>query len=247
MKSPTCPICAGKHVYAECTDHTPKCSNCGGAHSAAYNKCPKYIQSAEVTRVVATTGISYRDAVARLGGALQPPSRLPQPSQTGSDPDIEQAAVTKGVQTVALPPPLTSLLNPLMKLQIKRFSSIATQTEEDIVLSINNTSTQEAQTDQIDYTKDSTQAASVVKNYNNNTADKNNKDVQVVQHNHNDVTDFIKTVVNTLNRGGADRRGCGSDIMKSAITLFKLSKEEQKMLNMGTILNKVTKNTNNNV
>jgi len=40
-EKPTCPVCSGKHSFAECqTKDDKKCANCGGAHSTSFRDCP---------------------------------------------------------------------------------------------------------------------------------------------------------------------------------------------------------------
>jgi len=63
----TCPTCAGSHSYDACPDKSaPKCLNCGGPHSVGYSGCPVYTKAQAVTKLVITTGMSYRDAVVKI-------------------------------------------------------------------------------------------------------------------------------------------------------------------------------------
>lgn len=63
----TCPVCAGSHTFDECTSRDlKKCANCGGAHSASYRNCPRYILAKQVTHRVATRHMSYRDALVQI-------------------------------------------------------------------------------------------------------------------------------------------------------------------------------------
>jgi hypothetical protein len=62
-----CPICAKDHGYESCPNKLQlKCANCGGPHSAGYKDCPKYKESLTINKLVATTGLSYRDAAAQV-------------------------------------------------------------------------------------------------------------------------------------------------------------------------------------
>ena len=63
----TCPACAGPHSYEECqTRDSKKCANCGGAHSASFRECPKYVIAKQVTHRAATNHMSYRDALIQI-------------------------------------------------------------------------------------------------------------------------------------------------------------------------------------
>ena len=65
-EEPTCSVCAGPHVYADCHSKDKKCANCRAAHSTSYWQCPRYILAKKVTYRAATEHISYRDAVLQL-------------------------------------------------------------------------------------------------------------------------------------------------------------------------------------
>jgi hypothetical protein len=66
-KTITCPTCAGKHAYNACPNkNTPKCSNCGEGHSAAYRKCRAFEEVQQTLKVAATQKISYRDALVKV-------------------------------------------------------------------------------------------------------------------------------------------------------------------------------------
>jgi hypothetical protein len=62
---PTCPRCAGDHVYSLCPnkESTPACSNCGEQHSAAYKGCSSFQNSQSSLAYAVRNGVSYRDAV----------------------------------------------------------------------------------------------------------------------------------------------------------------------------------------
>lgn len=75
----SCPRCAGDHPYSECQNKegTPRCSNCGGGHSAAYAKCPTYVTAQEITKTVAVTGKTYRDALIQQRTTQKPVAAPP--------------------------------------------------------------------------------------------------------------------------------------------------------------------------
>jgi len=73
-ETPKCPQCAEGHKYESCPNKREegrKCANCGGPHSAGYNGCPKFKTAQDITKLIATTGISYRDAVANTKSQLK--------------------------------------------------------------------------------------------------------------------------------------------------------------------------------
>ena len=66
----TCPICAGRHSYEDCTvkdsyRHEGKavCPNCRGPHPASYKGCVKYQHAKEVVEIKTRKNISYAEAV----------------------------------------------------------------------------------------------------------------------------------------------------------------------------------------
>jgi hypothetical protein len=66
-EKPKCPICARDHDYQACPDKTQiKCANCGEPHSAGYKGCSSFKESQSINRLVATQGLSYRDAAAQV-------------------------------------------------------------------------------------------------------------------------------------------------------------------------------------
>jgi hypothetical protein len=69
-QKPICSVCSEVHEYNECSHkqdpNKKKCVNCKGAHSAAYKKCPKFIEVRNILKHRAQTGESFRDAKASL-------------------------------------------------------------------------------------------------------------------------------------------------------------------------------------
>jgi len=100
--SDLCPRCAEQHDYEYCPNkkEIPKCSNCGGAHSAGYSKCPTYTQAQVMTKVVVTNGMSYRDAVRQVRTA-------PLVAATGSPVLIDMSAVAQPRPAPRLAPRLS--------------------------------------------------------------------------------------------------------------------------------------------
>lgn len=83
-----CSFCSGQHAYSECTNRTasqptPKCTNCGGPHSAAWSECPAYQARRATLTYQFTHHVSYRDAVLRTTAAAQPtPPSTSAPAHT---------------------------------------------------------------------------------------------------------------------------------------------------------------------
>ena len=106
--TPRCPICAEGHTYEMCTKkgNIPKCTNCGGAHTAAYKGCPAFQKAQEVTRVVTEKGLSYRDALVQVRAMDGGTTRTQVPGQPMS---FAQAAIRgRGARETlsGVPPPL---------------------------------------------------------------------------------------------------------------------------------------------
>ena len=63
-KEVKCPVCAGKHEFAACTDTSVhKCANCGEGHSAAYRGCMAFERVQQTLKVVALERTSYKSAL----------------------------------------------------------------------------------------------------------------------------------------------------------------------------------------
>lgn len=66
-----CGRCAGEHEYGKCERGAKlKCCNCGGEHTSAYRGCEASKRAEEVQRVKASRGITYAEAVRKVG--MQP-------------------------------------------------------------------------------------------------------------------------------------------------------------------------------
>lgn len=65
-----CSYCTKNHAYQDCTTRQqnlpPICRNCGGAHSAAFNQCPTFLQVKDALTVRATQNISYKQALTKV-------------------------------------------------------------------------------------------------------------------------------------------------------------------------------------
>jgi hypothetical protein len=61
-----CVVCSGAHSLKDCTGNSPKCGNCGGAHTASYGGCAYMKEAKEVEKLRAECKLSYRDAVAKV-------------------------------------------------------------------------------------------------------------------------------------------------------------------------------------
>ena len=62
-----CPVCAGPHKYSNCSNmDNKKCANCGDAHSASYQECPKFLAAKQLTYHAAVNRLSYRDALIQI-------------------------------------------------------------------------------------------------------------------------------------------------------------------------------------
>lgn len=59
-----CSHCSGEHVYSSCPNRAkpPKCHNCGGQHSAAYKKCPSYLQQQDILKLTSKQNITFQKA-----------------------------------------------------------------------------------------------------------------------------------------------------------------------------------------
>jgi hypothetical protein len=66
-----CSYCSRSHTYEQCTYkdtpdiYKPICANCGGAHSAAYSRCPKFLHVKEALHVRATEHLNFKEALLR--------------------------------------------------------------------------------------------------------------------------------------------------------------------------------------
>lgn len=61
---PVCSYCSGDHTYNTCPnkEQLAKCANCGGNHSAAYKKCPKFQECKETLKLKTKHNITYQAA-----------------------------------------------------------------------------------------------------------------------------------------------------------------------------------------
>jgi len=118
--------------YDTCPNKSaPKFSNCGGPHSTGYSGCPVYSKAYAVTKLVTTTGMSYRDAGVKrkatpvVGAPLQLPSTQspmevvdlsgpPLQLQMIPHPFVHMAAVTMNASTpsAASPPHISPHTRP---------------------------------------------------------------------------------------------------------------------------------------
>ena len=105
-----CPRCGEEHKWANCPNkENPKCANCGGNHSAAYQGCPNYKKAKEISEIKNKEGITYAQAAKKhttisqnaqlhkaasinsaAAGALTTPS---QPTATGAPPVTSHSTV----------------------------------------------------------------------------------------------------------------------------------------------------------
>ena len=84
-----CVRCGDAHTFEECTKkETPKCINCGGKHSAAFNGCEEAKKAKAVQRIKIENNLNYAQAVQKWNGiqnnqaptnSAQPPHPTPQP------------------------------------------------------------------------------------------------------------------------------------------------------------------------
>ncbi|KAL0973670.1 hypothetical protein UPYG_G00209270 [Umbra pygmaea] len=64
-----CGRCGGAHEYGKCgVGAVVRCCNCGGGHSAAFGGCVVQQKAAEAQRVKLVDGVTYAEAVRRVGG-----------------------------------------------------------------------------------------------------------------------------------------------------------------------------------
>lgn len=65
--SPVCSFCAEGHSYEQCTNKTDQtksfCANCHQNHSAAYRKCPRYLEVQLALRIRTTEKIPFKQAL----------------------------------------------------------------------------------------------------------------------------------------------------------------------------------------
>lgn len=67
-----CARCGGEHEYGKCGQGVnPKCCNCGGDHSAGYGGCKVRKHAAQVQNVRIQEGLSYSEALKRVGKTLE--------------------------------------------------------------------------------------------------------------------------------------------------------------------------------
>lgn len=67
-----CARCGGEHEYGKCEQGVdPKCCNCGGKHSAGYGGCEVRKNAAQVQNVRIKEGLSYSEAVKKVGNTLE--------------------------------------------------------------------------------------------------------------------------------------------------------------------------------
>lgn len=63
-----CARCGEDHEYGKCVEGVrPKCSNCGGGHSAAYWGCEVMQQEVKIQAIKVQEKVSYAEAVRRMG------------------------------------------------------------------------------------------------------------------------------------------------------------------------------------
>jgi len=81
---PTCVRCtSAEHTVESCpiSDRAQyQCKNCGGAHSAAYRLCPKYIEIQATLKVAANKKISYSEAAKKVKADKATPGLIVQPT-----------------------------------------------------------------------------------------------------------------------------------------------------------------------
>jgi len=249
QSAPSCPICAGPHTYDMCAqkDGPRKCSNCGGGHSSAYTKCPKFIQSQEITKIVITTGISYRDALIRVKTIqpvmASPPTQLitkfitpliqphppvaRPPPQTGSAPAL--CLATKFAQTDLQIPG-----------RIKSVKIVETQTEwggrgSTGVKYIVPTPRANASPFLLIHTGEI--SAPIVPTVVPLTLLDTLRVEKIVKNpitiSTEDVCDFFKNLTKALNTRGTDRKVCGRAVWEDATKLFKFGDHDFRVLKIG--------------
>ena len=103
-----CSFCAGPHSYKDC-DRTEqqtaaKCQNCGGNHSSAFKKCPKYQQIATILQNKTKFHLSYAEA-AKLQAASQTQTQPSQTPSSSTQTDTSATNTTDNTDYPALPAP----------------------------------------------------------------------------------------------------------------------------------------------
>ena len=80
-----CPICAGNHEYANCSqlshpaeNRSKNCVNCGEAHSAAFRECPALKTARQITYIKTAEKISYAQAARKLASCGPQPTTAMQ-------------------------------------------------------------------------------------------------------------------------------------------------------------------------
>jgi len=211
--TPTCPICAGGHAYDKCPGKKgkPKCANCGGEHSAAFRQCPKFLHSQELTKVVISTGMSYKDALTKMRASIPHQSRNHAP--TPLSPPLR-------AQNGPHPPP-PSFNNKQAGLtsagQSKVYCEMSTQTDPIIADTAAHTSTQTDTSPTL-----SEKEIGKIKPANR-------------QVSYEDMSKFFTEILSSLKKSGTDRKVCGYGIQKAAADLFKLDSADLIKFKVNTV------------
>lgn len=118
-----CSLCTGDHKFQDCTSRDNlKCVNCGQNHSSADKTCSKYTAIRATLKVVATTRVSYRDAVLIQKAASS--AVMPVVQQVSGNPTVvrTEPAVAPAVAPATAPAvvPRDTPSRPVRKLRVPR-------------------------------------------------------------------------------------------------------------------------------